>query len=347
MNKFLLTVISLTVLFLCSLSLAQDIYVYPNKKLADQGLIEYRRYTLEEARAYEQSGSFPPYLIASWSGERQLTQNQEPYWPQVVTSGDSIFCSYYTIAGLWPYFIGSYNNGIDWTECFLLEDSTMSDPAMYPSIIYHGGQLLTGFKIQQAPHGEDFFYRISSNAGVSWGPLRRILGYWQYDFNSFSSIANSGSTIYWVYNEGIHDSLYVIKSTNFGNSWNGRGTPIAFLSGTPQPMNVRASDSTIHLVWVNEILPVSVRYSRSTDTGQTWSPEIDIAQDPYGSQRCYFSVEGQHVVVSWMGYKYSPYMFTGDMFIKQSYNGGVTWDSAQVLTDSHYVWMGSNRKPRW
>jgi hypothetical protein len=43
-----------------------------------------------------------------------------------------------------------------------------------------------------------------------------------------------------------------------------------------------------------------------------------------------------------MGYKYSPYMFTGDMFIKQSFDGGATWDSAMVLTDSHYVWMGSN-----
>jgi hypothetical protein len=145
-----------------------------------------------------------------------------------------------------------------------------------------------------------------------------------------------------VYNEGIHDSLYVIKSTNFGNSWNGRGTPIAYLSSTPQCMTARASASTIQLVWVNEILPVSVRYSRSTNAGQIWSPEIDIAQDPYGAQRCYVSVQDTHVVVSWMGYKYSPYMFTGDMFIKQSFDGGATWDSAMVLTDSHYVWMGSN-----
>jgi hypothetical protein len=58
MNKFLITVVSLTVLFICSISLPQDIYVYPNKRLADQGLIEYRRYTLEEARSYQQAGAF-------------------------------------------------------------------------------------------------------------------------------------------------------------------------------------------------------------------------------------------------------------------------------------------------
>jgi hypothetical protein len=107
-------------------------------------------------------------------------------------------------------------------------------------------------------------------------------------------------------------------------------------------MIVRASANIVHVVWVNEVLPVSVRYSRSTNSGLTWSPEIDIAQDPYGSQSCYISTQGQHVVASWMGYKYSPYTFTGDMFIEQSYDGGATWDTAQMVTDLHYVWMGSN-----
>jgi hypothetical protein len=104
-------------------------------------------------------------------------------------------------------------------------------------------------------------------------------------------------------------------------------------------MTIRASDSTIHLVWVNEILPVSVRYSRSTDNGQTWSPEIDISQDSLGAQLCYVSVDGQHVVASWMGYKYSPYMFTGDLFIRHSFDAGATWDSAQTITGSHKVTM--------
>lgn len=46
-------------------ALAQDIYVYPNKKLADEGQLEYRRYTLEEARAYDQG------VIPLLSGDRQ------------------------------------------------------------------------------------------------------------------------------------------------------------------------------------------------------------------------------------------------------------------------------------
>jgi hypothetical protein len=55
-----------------SITFAQDIYVYPNKRLADQGLIEYRRYTLEEARVYQQEGSFEPYLTTAGAQKGNL-----------------------------------------------------------------------------------------------------------------------------------------------------------------------------------------------------------------------------------------------------------------------------------
>lgn len=343
MNKFLLTVISLTVLFICCLSLAQDIYVYPNKKLADQGLIEYRRYTLEEARAYQQGGSFEPYLTIGWSTERQLTNDLDAYGPKVITSGDSIYCSYFTIGPRLPYFIRSINSGMDWQGYTRLADSDGTKVYYYPEFGKYNGNLIIGLCIYEF-EAQGFYlgYFKSTDSGNNWSSLNRVFGYARANSSNYSSLCNVNQRVYFSYNEYDHDSIYVVRSTNYGTSWNDRGIPVAYLSGTPQPMTIRASDSTIHLVWVNEILPVSVRYSRSTDTGQTWSPEIDIAQDPYGSQRCYFSVEGQHVVVSWMGYKYSPYTFTGDMFIRQSYDGGAIWDSAQVITDSHYVWMGSN-----
>lgn len=108
-------------------------------------------------------------------------------------------------------------------------------------------------------------------------------------------------------------------------------------------MTIRASDNYVYLVWVRlpPDSPVAVYYSRSIDGGQTWSGDINFTLDSLGSQRCYVAVEDTHVVVSWMGYKYSPYAFTGDFFIKQSFDGGQTWNEEQVLTDMHKVWMGS------
>jgi len=113
------------------------------------------------------------------------------------------------------------------------------------------------------------------------------------------------------------------------------------LSDTPQPMTVRASGNNVYLVWVNEVGTVSCRYSRSTDMGQTWSDEVDISNDSLGAQRVYIAVQDTHVVVCWKGHKYSPYSFTGDLFIKQSFDSGETWGEEQVLTNLHKVWMGS------
>ena len=78
--------------------LAQEIYVYPNKKHADAGLIEYRGYTLDEIDALEQEGSFTPYTTLAWGPERRLTDQENAYRARVVTAGDSIFCSYSTIS---------------------------------------------------------------------------------------------------------------------------------------------------------------------------------------------------------------------------------------------------------
>lgn len=342
MNRFLSITATYFIILVGCISFAQDIYVYPNKKLADQGLIEYRRYTLEEARAYEQGGSFEPYLNTSWSNEQRLTQQENVYGPKVVTSGDSIFSTYGLIWGRQVFFIKSNNAGNNWEPYLTLVDTSNDYSYLTPEITKYNNDLLIGFINQDQADGNGLCYFKSTDNGTTWGTLHNILPYFDWNYSTYSSFSNSGRDLYASYIDFGRDSIYVIRSWNFGVNWVGRGVNVAYLNSTPQPMTIRISGTTLHLIWVNEVMPVSVRYSRNTDSGRTWSPEIDIANDSLGSQRCCVSVQGQHVVASWMGYKYSPYMFTGDMFIKQSYDGGATWDPAMVLTDSHYVWMGSN-----
>lgn len=343
MNKFLLAVISLTALLIYSLSIAQDIYVYPNRLLADQGLIEYRRYTLDEARTYNQGGSFEPYLTTQWSAERRLTSDLDAHGSKAMVFGDTIYCTYYTIGPRLPYFIKSVNAGVDWQGYTRLADSDGTKAYYDPEFGKFQNNLVVGVCFWDfGERGYNLGYFKSTDCGDSWSSLNQIFEYVRSNSSNYSSLCNVNRNLYFAYNEYDHDSLYVLKSTNWGAAWNDRGVPVAYLSSTPQSMTIRAYNMTVHLVWVNEVMPVSVRYSRSTNVGLAWSPEIDIAQDSLGAQWCYISIQGLHIVASWMGYKYSPFMFTGDMFIRQSYDGGVTWDSAQVLTSAHYVWMGSN-----
>ena len=323
-------------------ALAQDIYLYPNKKLSDQGLLEYRRYTPEEAEAYGQGGSFEPYLPLDWGPERRLTEQEYVYRARVVTSGDSLFCTYSIIGARQCYFIRSLDSGLDWEAYQTLVDTSQDFSYAHQEIVRYGSSLMIGAGMQDAPYGKNFGYFRSSDCGATWGGLSKIFPNESNNRLQFSSFTNWAQTVYASY-VSVHDydSIYVVKSLNWGDSWNGRGINVAYLSSTPQPMTVRASGNDVHLVWVNEESPISCRYSRSTDSGLTWSEEIDIADDEDGAQRVFVAVQETHVVVSWMGYRYSPYMFTGDLFIRQSFDSGATWDSSTVLTDLHKVMMGN------
>ncbi len=95
------TLLQAIILLLCllSISLAQDIYIYPSKKLADDSRLEYRRYTLDEARAYDRGtplmrqrrgGSFDNYLPLDWGQERRLTEQENVYRASVETPQGSI-----------------------------------------------------------------------------------------------------------------------------------------------------------------------------------------------------------------------------------------------------------------
>ncbi len=330
----------LILLSLASLANAQE-YIYPNRLHSDQGLIGYRPYSPGEIRALESSPFFPnPPILTDWGQERRLSGQDRVYSVDLASSEDSLYCVYAIISSGQAWFVKSTDAGEEWSSEVDLGDTSVVDFNFFPDIASNGPDLVMGFRGQEQGRGENLFFRKSTDAGETWGPLRRVFSYWLNNYRGFASLSSSGRTLYFTYLTADPDSLRVVRSTDWGESWNGVGRNVAYLQSTPQPLRIASSGSFVHLVWVNETRPVSVRYSRSTDRGLTWSPEVDIAEDTLGAQRGYVSVDGSHVAISWMGYKYSPYMFTGDLFVRQSFDNGVTWDSARVLTDSHYVGQG-------
>ena len=342
MNLNRIIVITAAIVFVSATLSAQE-YVYPNKKVTDAGLLEYRRYTPKEAMAYEKgSGSFAPLLITGWSEEERLTEDETSYAPKTLAIGDTVFCTYGTLNRRIPKFISSYDAGITWNPVIALEDTTHTRSHYYPEIANNGADMIVGTCFYRYDeHGYNLGYFQSSDRGETWSQLIPIFPYYNFDQSNYGSLCNSGQRLYFAYNEYNHDSLYVLISPAWGQYWNGRGVNVAYLGGTPQPMTVRASGDNVYLVWVKESpRPIAVHYSRSTNRGQTWADEIDLASDPWGAQVPFIAVQDTHVVVCWMGYKYSPYAFTGDLFIKQSFDGGETWGEEQVLTDLHKVWMG-------
>ncbi len=333
-------VLTSLLVFLCIASAFAQEYIYPNRLLSDSGLIEYRPYTLEEARAIERGDNNAPIaspFLLDWGPERMiLIDSGFIYSVDLASSHDSLYCLYGCIYSPRIGFTRSIDGGNTWSDSLDLSDTSIVEFNSFPDIVALGDSLIMGFRGQEQGAGENLFYRRSYDGGETWGPMQRVFSAWQ-QVSNYGSLSNSGRILYFSHINYDRDSLYVVRSTNWGASWNGLGVNVAYLSGTPQPMRIASGGSYVHLVWVNEVVPVSVHYSRSTDRGLTWSPEINISNDSSGAQLPYISVDGSHVAISWMGYKYSPYMFTGDLFIRQSFDNGVSWDSIQVLTNSHYV----------
>ena len=259
----------------------------------------------------------------------------------MVTGGDSIFVAYSLILGMETHFIRSLNAGVEWEPYMTLEDTSRSLFHFWPEILKNGSDLMIGLMIQLQGHGNNPCFYRSTDLGLSWAPLNEIFPYYSDDISHYSSFSNEEDNVYASYRNNARDSIYVLRSTNWGGSWDGRGINVAYLSSIPQPMTVRVSGNSVHLVWVNEEDPISCRYSRSTDGGLTWSEELEISDDSLGAQRVFLAVQNNHVAVCWMGYKYSPNGFTGDLFIRQSFDSGETWQDEQVLNELHEVRRGT------
>jgi len=189
--------VSISILMVSSeLTFAQDIYVYPNKRLANDGVLEYRRYTLEEAQTYQEGGSFDPYLPLDWGPERRLTEQENVYRARVVTSGDNIFTAYPIILGQATYFIRSLNSGHDWEPYITLEDTTRVLFHFYPEIIRDGSNLLIGLMAQLEGHGNNLCFYRSSDLGASWSSINEVFSYFSDDCDHYSSYCSFGQHVY-------------------------------------------------------------------------------------------------------------------------------------------------------
>jgi hypothetical protein len=96
-------------------------------------------------------------------------------------------------------------------------------------------------------------------------------------------------------------------------------------------------------------------FCRSTDGGESWS-DISLlsTEDDHGSQNpCLVLDERGQLAAFWTDFKYSPYWFTGDVFVRYSQDLGETWTEEEALTGDHLaafpkvVWEGDSLHLTW
>ena len=116
---------------------------------------------------------------------------------------------------------------------------------------------------------------------------------------------------------------------------------------------------TIHFVWPGQLTweyPVwETYYIKSEDGGQTWTENMSLGSiDELGSMYPSIAVnERGDLVVCWVDFKYSPYWWTGDLFVRYSYDAGENWTDEEQIIFTHtaasprILWQGDSLHIAW
>ncbi len=125
----------------------------------------------------------------------------------------------------------------------------------------------------------------SSDGGETWGQVRQVatsISAVNFHDKEWLTCDPNDGTLYvtWtVFNFLSASEIVCARSTNGGNTWGDYVVISEFTGGETQVQGsypVVDDDGVLHVVWIG-YSPGSIRYSRSTDKGLSFSPAKDIA----------------------------------------------------------------------
>jgi hypothetical protein len=147
------------------------------------------------------------------------------------------------------------------------------------------------------------------------------------------SLGVNGETIHvaWIdQREGSgNNEIYYKRSTDRGLTWADPDTRISFNPADSIRPAFAVNGNSVHLFWRDtRDGNYELYYRRSTDGGNTWTPESRTTQDP-GYSGCPFPViHGSTVYLFWRDDR----LGTFKIFFKRSDDHGVTWGPDTLLT---------------
>jgi hypothetical protein len=284
-----------------------------------------------------------PVALGGWSVPVRISEPGPGYYPKITASGDTVHVIYQSPRQYTKIcYLRSTNSGNTWSQPLDLLDRVNTSSPWYPQIIEFGNRLMALWEVyltQQISH-YNITYRISNDNGLTWNPPGYLLTEnrpWGFPFvasgagiltNIMAPCTLIDSTVYYSN----------IRTTNFGQDWLEAMQIFGLVeSGIPDQASL---DSHVFLLWSGRFdrsRNFEVYYTHSDNGGLNWSENFAISDtDQFHSQFPSISVNNLGFIgVSWMDFKYSPYLTTGDIFFRQSLDSGMTWLPERQLTVNH------------
>jgi hypothetical protein len=264
----------------------------------------------------------------------------QAYAPRVAAVGDTIhvvWCqSFYSkLYRREVCYVRSTDGGLSWSDSVLLS-VTDGVESIRPSIAVEGNYIYVVWEDWTSMDWGGIYFRKSPDGGTTWQPIIPIAlrGVNDYDYYRPTIVAKDSSVfVAFAKNVDSDGMLKFKKSSDCGETWS---------------QEIHISDRAVSGHWAKLVLNsaglyiayqngLSIWCNRSTDWGNSWSNDIFIS-DMDSSTAQWPSIgadDNEGVYITWFDYKYSPYPWTGDIFLRRSTDNGETWDSITVLTNNH------------
>jgi hypothetical protein len=187
----------------------------------------------------------------------------------------------------------------------------------------------------------EIFYKRSSDGGSSWSPDTQLT----YNTRSSNSpaIAVQGDTVHIVWFDDRDKigfpEIYYKCSTDAGISWSS-DIRLTYDSSASLVPTISTSGPFVHVAWSDERDGhFEVYYKRSSDGGQTWSPDTRLSDLPYASSSSPIYASGNLVHVAWEDERDG----NQEIYYKRSPDSGLTWSFDTQLTQdtssSHHPYL--------
>ncbi|KPL15981.1 hypothetical protein AMJ74_00020 [candidate division WOR_3 bacterium SM1_77] len=275
------------------------------------------------------------YGQADWSQDTVLVDMIDGSWdPRAVCCGDTIHLVWHQrYAHDETYYKRSTDCGFTWSDHVMLsiEDDIEST---CPDVAAKGDTVIVVWnEYNQAM----VVYRISEDGGETFGLADSITG----PGMGFPSIAMIEDSVYMCmqsYAAGGNPGVYYTSSSDGGRTWG----PLRriYTDTISQQPRISVALPDVHIVFSADdtsYAGTEIFCLSSHDGGRTWEvPAIISHRDSIPSQMPSNTSWSGGTATTWYDYKYSPYMWTGDIFFRRNVDSLTNnWDEIDSLTTAH------------
>jgi len=288
---------------------------------------------------------------AQWSPLKRISYARGGYNPHIMARGDTLHVVYqglssYNRTVIWH--VGSIDGGNSWGTPQIVCDTTGSSGFTYPKVTCWGSRVAVFWKnnFRNARDRDNIGMRLSTNGGQTWGSVFYLLESNVFFMDHFDACSEDSviDIVYCFASPGV-DAYFLkyLRSTNFGITWN---TPPDTICRSLEfgVLDMEKFGDRLNVIFTggyNHQYTWEIYHFRSTDGGDSWSGVDSLTLiDNHSSifpKMC--TKEDGELLAVWTDFAPGPTFFTGDLLLRRSLDGGLSWTPSEQVTFTYYAWQ--------